>query len=127
MPHILLVEPDKKLASVYVNLFESMDCTVSWAAHAQDAVSLADENRPDLVILELQLAGHNGIEFLYEFRSYVEWQNVPVVLLTYVTPRALNITAETMESLGIQRCLYKPSTTLGYLRRIVREQLAIAA
>ena len=127
MPQILLIEPDKKLAVVYSKLLASMNYDVAWAAHAQDAVSLADQTRPNLVILELQLAGHNGIEFLYEFRSYAEWRDVPVILLTNVTPRALNITAETMEVLGIRRCLYKPSTTLTQLKRIVSEHTTVVA
>ena len=32
--------------------------------------------KPAIVMLELQLVEHSGIEFLYEFRSYPEWQRV---------------------------------------------------
>lgn len=123
---ILLIEPDKKLAGIYQGALEKSGHTVSWAAHAQDAISLSDESKPNLVLLELQLAGHNGIEFLYEFRSYAEWQHVPVILLTLVTPHALTINADSMEALGVVRCLYKPATTLKQLCGVVNEQLELA-
>jgi DNA-binding response OmpR family regulator len=118
---ILLIEPDKHLAQTYQAILEGQGHTVNWAAYAQDAVELADMHAPDLVVLELQLAGHNGIEFLYEFRSYAEWSHVPVVLLTVVGPQALGVTDGMMRQLGIARCLYKPATTLRQLIRTIHE------
>jgi DNA-binding response OmpR family regulator len=119
--NLLLIEPDKRLAATYRAYLEENGYAVGWAAHAQDAVIQADTTTPDLVLLELQLAAHNGVEFLYEFRSYAEWQAVPVVLLTTIGPHALGLTPAVMERLGIERCLYKPATTLKQLLRTVRE------
>lgn len=120
--NILLIEPDKKLGGTYKDALERAGHKVSWAAHAQDAVHEADQIRPDLVLLELQLAGHNGIEFLHEFRSYPEWQGIGVVLLTMVPPQSLQITQEMMDSFGIVGALYKPATTLKQLVSLVQEQ-----
>jgi DNA-binding response OmpR family regulator len=119
--NILLIEPDKKLGGIYQRALEDAGHQVRWAAHAQDAVHEADQIRPDLVLLELQLAGHNGIEFLHEFRSYPEWQGIRVVLLTVVPPQSLQITQEMMDSFGIVGALYKPSTTLKQLVTLVQE------
>jgi DNA-binding response OmpR family regulator len=126
MSRILLVEPDTKLANTYRTSLDAAGHTVLWKAHAQDAVYEADKFKPDMVLLELQLAAHNGIEFLYEFRSYVDWQKIPVVLLTMVQPHALQITPQNMEMLGIVRCLYKPATTLQQLRRAVNEATLVS-
>lgn len=119
--NILLIEPDKKLGGIYQRGLEAEGHNVQWAAHAQDAVHAADDTGPDLIVLELQLAAHNGIEFLYEFRSYPEWQKIPVILLTLVPPASLQITAEMMETFGIVRCLYKPATNLKQLLYAVDE------
>lgn len=119
--NILLIEPDKKLGGTYKRALEQAGHTVKWAAHGQDAVHAADIARPDLIILELQLTAHNGIEFLYEFRSYSEWQGIEVILLTLVTPDSLQITQDIMDQLGIIRCLYKPATTLKQLVDAVQE------
>src|ERR1700741_3726207 len=102
--NVLLIEPDKKLGGVYKAALEQAGHAVEMVAHAQDAVHTADEQKPDVVVLELQLAKHNGIEFLYEFRSYSEWQNIPVVLLTMVPPASLQITKEILQTLGIVDC-----------------------
>ena len=119
MSHVLIIEPSKPLAATYRRALELVGHQTSWAAHAQDAVYESDKQRPDVVVLELQLTRHNGIEFLYEFRSYPEWQDVPVVLLTLVPPASLQITSQIMERLGIVQCLYKPATNLVQLRRAV--------
>lgn len=121
--NILLIEPDKKLGGTYQRALEKEGYSVQWAAHAQDAVHLADDHRPALIVLELQLAAHNGIEFLYEFRSYPEWQGIEVILLTLVPPASLQITQEMMDTFGIRRCLYKPATTLKQLVQAVEESV----
>lgn len=126
MSRVLLIEPDGILGHTYSAALQKAGHVVRWTTQAQDAVYEADGFNPEIVVLEIQLVAHNGIEFLYEFRSYADWQHVPVVLLTMVQPQALQMTAVQMEVLGIVRCLYKPVTTLRQLRRAVYEALATA-
>jgi len=113
--HVLLIEPDRLEAHTYVAVLERAGCTVVHTALAQSAVHLADERTPDVVVMELQLPGHNGVEFLYEFRSYPEWQSVPILLHTFVPPRELAQAATLQTELGVRRMLYKPATTLADL------------
>lgn len=118
---ILLIEPDTKLGDIYQRALEQADHKVHVVAHAQDAVHSADRSKPEVILLELQLASHNGIEFLYEFRSYTEWQAIPVVLLTMVPPASLQITRDMMSDFGIVDCLYKPATNLKQLVNAIEE------
>lgn len=113
--HILLIEPDILQARAYRTAISRDGHTVAHAATAQQAVGLADERVPDVVVLELQLPSHNGIEFLYEFRSYSEWMNIPVIIHTFVPTRELNGAATLKRQLGVQHILYKPATTLATL------------
>ncbi len=79
---------------------------------AQQAILALDKISPDLIILELQLAGHNGVEFLYELRSYTDLQTVPVLVHT-VIPKGSFADADTMlAALGVTDYLYKPMTSL---------------
>lgn len=125
MISILLIEPDAALAAVYKTALTSSDMSVVLAMHAADAIAAADTKTPDLVLLELQLAGHSGVEFLYEFRSYAEWQMTPIILLTNVNQRALALSPQQQTSLGIARYLYKPSTSLHQLQTTVKETLSL--
>lgn len=117
---ILWIEPDTVLADAYARAFAD-NFDIRFAHTAQQAVLLADDWLPDVVCLDLQVHGHNGVEFLYEFRSYIEWSKVPILLLTMVPPRSLMLTTNMMDRLGIIDCMYKPSTTLRVLGRRLQE------
>lgn len=124
MAQILLVEPDRLLAQTYHRVLTDAGHEVAACAGAQAAITAADKARPDLVVLELQLVEHSGIEFLYEFRSYPEWQGIPVLIHTGVPPAEFNDSWPILgRELGIDVYLYKPRTSLRQLLDSVREQL----
>lgn len=124
MAHVLILEPNQPLASLYRAALENAGYTVTTSGCAQDAVFIADENRPDAVVLELQLPGHSGVEFLYEFRSYADWHGVPAILHTLVPPHNLNLSQQMLDRLDIAAYLYKPAATLRTLVRTV--EMAVA-
>lgn len=124
MAKVLLVEPDKLLAGTYLKSFKTKDIAVHWEPSAQGAVTFLDANHPPLVILELQLASHNGVEFLYELRSQSDWQDIPVLLHTLVPLTELHLTETTKAQLGIVDYFYKPYTTLENLTTRVGQLLA---
>lgn len=119
--NILLIEPNRLLATTYRQAIEHAGHTVNWQQAAQAAVSAADGRRPDAVVLELQLAGHSGIEFLYEFRSYTDWQTIPVIVHSFVPQENLVLQRQQLQSLGIVAILYKPTTTLEQLVQAINE------
>jgi DNA-binding response OmpR family regulator len=123
MSKVLLIEPDAVLARIYMQALQHVGHVVEHAYSAQDAINAADGLSPDVVVLELQLAVHNGIEFLHEFRSYSEWQGVPVVINTHLTPSAMASVQPILErDFGVTACLYKPRTSLQQLISIVKQQ-----
>ncbi len=80
----------------------------------------ADEQRPGVVVMELQLVAHSGIEFLYEFRSYADWTRVPVIVHTCVPAGEFGgARGVLMGELGVETYLYKPTTSLQKLVRTV--------
>lgn len=111
--HVILLEPDRLLAETYCQALIHAGHTVTPCASAQGAVMAADQQTPDLVIMELQLIEHSGIEFLYEFRSYSEWQTIPVIIQSQVPPSEFNANWQALkQQLGIETYLYKPHTSL---------------
>lgn len=118
---VLVVEPDGVLARTYVSALSSAGYEAFTASTAQSAIDAADEHAPDCIILELQLPGHNGVEFLYELRSYAEWQQVPVIINTYASRSDFVRMHDVLTTLGIVQVLYKPQTTLAKLISAVRE------
>lgn len=125
MSTVLLLEPDQLLARTYEKALNYAGYDVIRSIDAQSAIDAADSRRPDLVILELQLTGHNGIEFLYEFRSYAEWQPVPVIIQSLVPPQEFRMNSVLWRELGVVAYLYKPRTSLRRLLTTVHDQLAL--
>jgi DNA-binding response OmpR family regulator len=116
MANVLLVEPDYKLARVYRSALVSCGYEVYAALSAQAAVAAADADPPDIVVLELQLPRHNGVEFLYEFRSYADWQDVPILVHSMVPIGEIAMESQGLRDLlGVRDYLYKPQTTLAEL------------
>jgi DNA-binding response OmpR family regulator len=113
MSRVLLIEPDRILADIYRLALDLQGYEVVMCASAQSAITAADLMRPDLVVLEIQLIEHSGIEFLYEFRSYPEWRLIPVLVLTNVPPAEFNGSRTLLkEELGVCAYYYKPFTSL---------------
>jgi DNA-binding response OmpR family regulator len=124
--HVLLIEPDAILSRTYAAALKASGHTVVTTTSAQAAVHLADEQVPDVVVLELQLGRHNGVEFLYEFRSYSEWLHIPIIVQTVVPPAELALAATLRRELGVVEILYKPTTSLERLRAVVSRSVPIA-
>jgi CheY-like chemotaxis protein len=123
MAHVLLIEPDAALARTYVQALQHVGHTVALAGSADEAVAAADARTPDIVVLELRMAVHDGVEFLHEFRSYPEWQPIPVIINSHVAPVALQeVEAALRSGLGVVELLYKPRTTLQQLISCVNQQ-----
>lgn len=95
--------------------------SVCWARNAQTAVDAVDTELPDVIVLELQLGLHNGIEFLYEIRSYPEWQAIPILLYTMNRRAADTAFAETLYQLGVQGIYYKPEVNPRQLRQKINQ------
>lgn len=122
MARILLIEPDRILAKAFAEKLSALGHKTTVCLTGQAAIQAADKQAPELVILELQLKGHNGVEFLYELRSYPEWQDIPVIVQTLVPEQTLR-NIQTMPLLNISAYLYKPASNLEKLADAVQENL----
>lgn len=120
--NILLLEPNAALSAIYAQALQHEGAIVVVAATAQGAIHAADRQLPDVIVLELQLAVHDGIEFLHELRSYAEWQQIPVVIITN-TPLAtlIPLTESLQDDLGVIQVLYKPRLTLKRFVSVIKE------
>jgi DNA-binding response OmpR family regulator len=127
MASILLLEPDRQLARTYKAALQKAGHTVHWQTNAQTALTVLDDHAPELVILEFHLADHNGVEFLYEMRSYPDCDHIPVLLHTMILPEHPGLGHDFWPQLGIKDYLYKPQTTLAQLINRVNSLTTAAA
>lgn len=123
MNHVLLVEPDKNTAGIIQEFLEQDKSIKVHIAHSsQEGIHEADEQSPDLVIVELAIPHHNGFAFLHEFRSYNDWSNVPVIVHSHIDVNEAELSQE-WSRLGAVAYFYKPTTTLKKLAAAVTDTL----
>jgi hypothetical protein len=58
------------------------------------------------------MARHNGVEFLYEFKSYTEWRDVPVIALVSRLNHDMADHGSLRRELGVQKVLIRSQLTL---------------
>lgn len=115
MPKILLIESDRILADAVTKILAKNGHKVDWHVDPQAATNSADKKAPELIIIDLMLGGRSGVEFLYEFRSYPEWQKLPVIVYSNIKPEEFSGGSSALTELGIAAYHYKPTTSLSQL------------
>lgn len=124
MKHVLVVDADASLRKLTKAAFERAGLSIATASSAERAIAHCEEQQPDVIVLDLQLRGHSGVELLHELRSYPEWQQIPVVLYTGVPKTALAGFEPAFTLMGIQGYYYKPETTFRKLSETVLDLIA---
>ena len=81
-PEILLVEDDRPLVELLTYHFEREEYGVRSTGDGEEALLLAREAAPDLVILDWMLEGVSGIEVCRRLRRDPGTANVPIIMLT---------------------------------------------
>jgi two-component system, OmpR family, phosphate regulon response regulator PhoB len=78
----LLVEDDAALAELLEWNFKNEGYDVARTADGDEALLLAAEHSPDIVVLDWMIEGTSGIEVCRRLRRGKETANVPVIMLT---------------------------------------------
>jgi two-component system response regulator RegX3 len=76
---ILIVEDDEPLARLVGTYLEREGYSVLIATAGDEAIATAQETRPDLVLLDLMLPVHSGLEVCRALRSQ---SDVPIIMVT---------------------------------------------
>jgi two-component system, OmpR family, phosphate regulon response regulator PhoB len=79
---LLLVEDDAALAELLVWHFQREEFEVEHTVDGEEALLLAAESPPDLVLLDWMIEGLSGIEVCRRLRRMPDTANVPIIMLT---------------------------------------------
>lgn len=81
-PRMLLVEDDPALAELLIWHFNKADFDVRHTPDGEEALMLARETPPDIVILDWMIESLSGIEVCRRLRRVPDTANVPIIMLT---------------------------------------------
>lgn len=124
MALILLVEDDIWQAELYSESL-STEFQVQHVPDANQALNWLDKNIPDLILLDLFLPGHSGIELIHELSSYSDTGYIPIVVLSTVALAEFALPQERWEQYGIVDYLYKPELSPIIIPEIINNRLKV--
>lgn len=81
------------------------------------ALKYLETNKPDLILLDIQMPAMDGFEALREIRAMENRADIPVIMLTGVESKRFVVEGV---KLGIRGYILKPFTTKELLERIQR-------
>ena len=82
MSVILIVEDNPRNMKLVRDVLQVKGHTTLEATTGEAGVALASEHKPDLILMDIQLPGMNGIEALGVLRGQPETAAIPVIAVT---------------------------------------------
>jgi two-component system KDP operon response regulator KdpE len=76
---ILVVDDEAQIRRALATNLRAREFEIDLAASGEEALRLAADNHPDLVLLDLGLPGIDGVEVVHGLRG---WTDVPIIVLT---------------------------------------------
>lgn len=106
---IMWVEDDSFLSDIIARKLSLEKCILMHAKDGESALSLIEEDIPDVILLDILLPGINGFEVLEKFKANPKVKDVPVILLSNLGQES---DKEKGKTLGANRFLVKATLTL---------------
>jgi CheY-like chemotaxis protein len=102
---ILAVDDESDVLLIIKTALMSEGFEVVTASNGPDALALASDHIPDLIILDVMMPEMNGFEVLQHLREGPSTRSVPVIMLTGISDK--NKIREALDS-GIEYYVVKP-------------------
>lgn len=117
MPKLLIVDDEIDVREFAANFFKKRNITVFTASGGKEALSAIDNEKPDLVLLDVRMDEMTGVEVLQQLRSGNN--STKVIMVTGVENEE---TIEEAKRLGIAGYIHKP-LVLDELEKVVLGEL----
>jgi two-component system cell cycle response regulator DivK len=114
---ILVVEDNDLNLKLFGDLLEMSGYHVVQAREGLEALRLAREHRPDLIVMDIQLPGVSGLEVTKWIKEDHLLKAIPIVA---VTALALKGDEQKIRAAGCDAYISKPISTVNFLKAIER-------
>lgn len=121
MTRIAIVEDDPVISQMYRMKFEAEGFDVRMAANGLVGLEVAEQFRPDIILLDIQMPEMDGAEMLRHLRSAPWGATIPVIVLTNLGEEEA---PDDMRHLGIHSHIVKANFTPRQVVARVKEAIA---
>jgi two-component system cell cycle response regulator DivK len=118
MAKILVVEDNPTNMRLAAFLLESAGHTVLTATDAEGALMLARDERPDLILMDIQLPGIDGLEATALLKRDAATRAIPVIALTALAMRG---DEERIRAAGCDGYIAKPMAYKDFLATVATQ------
>jgi len=120
MPNILIVDDESDCRSPLARLLQIEGYQIAQASDGLEALQRVEEQKTDLVLLDLLMPRLDGVGFLERLRADPRFKDVPVFLVTAVhDPKMLN----RAKALGITEYLFKGDVPFMRMLELIKKTL----
>ncbi|MEE8598937.1 MAG: response regulator [Dehalococcoidales bacterium] len=105
MKKILIVEDDPKNQKLFRDILEKVGYKTILASDGEQGVQLAQAERPDLILMDIQLPVKDGLTATREIKENPETSHIPVWALTAM---AMKGDEELVQAAGCDAYISKP-------------------
>ena len=121
-PLILIVEDNAGSLMLATVMLETEGFQVAGAESAEEARDVLATKTPDLILMDIQLPGMDGLEFTRELKADADTAAIPVIALT---AQVMPIYERAARAAGCEGFIAKPIDTRALAEQI-RRYLAVA-
>ena len=122
---VLVVDDSPDIRRIVVRALLQENCQCIEADNGITAVQLARRHRPDLIIVDINIPGIDGLEVVCQLRADPAFEDVPMIAMTAY---AVTSAADMARSAGCQRVFFKPfniDTLAQEVRTLLAAQLTL--
>jgi two-component system cell cycle response regulator DivK len=114
---VLIVEDNELNMKLFHDLLEAHGYVTLQARTGAEALKVAAERRPDLIIMDIQLPEISGLQVTKELKSDPALAAIPVIA---VTAFAMKGDEERIRAGGCEDYIAKPISVSGFLEKVKR-------
>ncbi|MCS7011810.1 MAG: response regulator [Anaerolineales bacterium] len=116
MAHILIIEDNENNLYLSTFILEKHGHRVSAARDGEEGIRLAEELRPDLILLDIQLPGMDGYAVAARLHNSASTSSIPIIA---VTSYAMAGDRERILAAGCQGYIEKPINPETFLEQVL--------
>lgn len=121
MAKVAIIEDDQTISQMYRFKFEAEGYTVETAENGKLGLELAEDMKPDIILLDLMMPEMTGDAMLAELRKKPWGKNIKVIILTNMGEQEI---PPEVKTLGVNAVILKADMTPRQVADLVKKQLA---
>jgi DNA-binding response OmpR family regulator len=121
MTKIAIIEDDQTISQMYRFKFEGEGYTVETADNGKVGLKLAEDMKPDIILLDLMMPEMTGDEMLAKLRATSWGKDIKVIILTNMGEQEIPVE---VRQLGVSAVILKADMTPRQVAELVKKQLS---